>query len=53
VPETAIQTSKDFASPIVDERDPHKFNDAITQLNEDLADNGPEAAAIAINCSES
>jgi hypothetical protein len=55
VPTTAIQTWSDFASAIVDERDPQKITDLITQLNHDLADidSRPRAAVIAVNGSES
>ena len=55
MPRTAIQTWSDFASAIVDERDPQKITDLIKQLNHDLAeiDRRPRAAVIAINGSES
>ena len=52
---TAIQTWRDFASAIVDERDPHTITDLISQLNQDLAkiDSRPQPTVIAINSSES
>lgn len=51
---TAIQTWRDFASAIVDERDPHTITDLISHLNQDLAriDSKPQST-IAINDSES
>ena len=55
VPKTAIQTWREFASAIVDERDEHKITNLISRLNQDLAeaDSRPHAAVIAINDSES
>ena len=52
---TAIQTWRDFASAVVDETDPEKLTELITQLNQELADidSRPQAADVASKQSES